>query len=138
MSASQKAAVLTRVGSSPHPTRRVLRDLGVPKSTYYRWLRQRRHQASPGPLPGPPAPPLVLGGSTLVCCLLAGPRDPDGVVASAIGGFAILRLAARWLPHESGESERIRPHLTPLEYGIIVGGIPEGAISRKVGLISGW
>ena len=24
------------------------------------------------------------------------------------------RLAARWLPHESGESERIRPHLTPI------------------------
>jgi len=44
MSASQKAAVLTRVGSSPHPTRQVLRDLGVPKSTYYRWLEQRRHQ----------------------------------------------------------------------------------------------
>jgi hypothetical protein len=47
------------------------------------------------------------------------------------------RLAARWLPHESGESERIRPHLTPLECGIIVGGIPEGAIFRKVGLIWG-
>jgi transposase InsO family protein len=44
MSASQKAAVLTRVGSSSNPTRRVLRDLGVPKSTYYRWLRQQRHQ----------------------------------------------------------------------------------------------
>jgi transposase InsO family protein len=44
MSASQKTAVLTRVGSSSNPTRRVLRDLGVPKSTYYRWLRQQHHQ----------------------------------------------------------------------------------------------
>jgi len=31
----------------------------------------------------------------------------------------------------------IRPHLTPLEYGIIFGGIPTGAISRKIGLIWG-
>ena len=35
------------------------------------------------------------------------------------------------------ESGRIRPHLTPLECGIIFGGIPAGAISRKGGLIWG-
>jgi hypothetical protein len=34
-------------------------------------------------------------------------------------------VAAQWLPYES------------LEYGIIFGGIPPGAISRKVGLIWG-
>ena len=34
-------------------------------------------------------------------------------------------------------SGRIRPHLTPLECGIIFGGIPAGAISRKGGLIWG-
>ena len=39
--------------------------------------------------------------------------------------------------YENGEFERIRPHLTPLECGIIFDGIPEGAISRKVGLIWG-
>ena len=39
--------------------------------------------------------------------------------------------------YENGEFERIRPHLTPLECGIIFHGIPEGAISRKVGLIWG-
>ena len=38
---------------------------------------------------------------------------------------------------KTGEFERIRPHLTPLECGIIFDGIPEGAISRKVGLIWG-
>ena len=43
----------------------------------------------------------------------------------------------RWLLYENGEFERIRPHLTPLECGIIFDGIPEGAISRKVGLIWG-
>ena len=39
--------------------------------------------------------------------------------------------------YENGEFERIRPHLTPLECGIIFDSIPEGAISRKVGLIWG-
>ena len=48
-----------------------------------------------------------------------------------------LGLAGRWLLYENGEFERIRPHLTPLECGIIFDGIPEGAISRKVGLIWG-
>ena len=44
MNSEEKAAVLARVGSSPHPTRRALRDLGVPKSTYYRWLSRQRRQ----------------------------------------------------------------------------------------------
>ena len=39
--------------------------------------------------------------------------------------------------YENGEFERIRPHLTPLECGIIFDGIPEGAILRKGWLIWG-
>ena len=39
--------------------------------------------------------------------------------------------------YKNGEFERIRPHMMPLECGIIFDGIPEGAISRKVGLIWG-
>ena len=41
MSGSEKAEVLTRVASSPLPKRRVLRELGVHRSTYYRWLRRK-------------------------------------------------------------------------------------------------
>ena len=41
MSGAEKAEVLTRVASSPLPKRRVLRELNVPKSTYYRWLRRQ-------------------------------------------------------------------------------------------------
>lgn len=44
MSVSQKTSLLARVDSSSGPKRRVLRDLGVPKSTYYRWLRQQHHE----------------------------------------------------------------------------------------------
>jgi len=53
MSAAEKASVLAKVASSPLPSRQVLRDLGVPKSTYYRWLRRARLDDRPegGPTP---------------------------------------------------------------------------------------
>ena len=41
MSAAEKAEVLVTVASSPTPKRKVLRELGVARSTYYRWLRRR-------------------------------------------------------------------------------------------------
>ena len=45
MSAFEKTTVLARVASSTLPKRQVLKDLGVPKSTYYRWLtREQRCQ----------------------------------------------------------------------------------------------
>ena len=37
MSAAERAKVLERVGASSTPTRQMLQELGVPKSTYYRW-----------------------------------------------------------------------------------------------------
>ena len=38
MSGAEKAEVLTKVASSGLSKRRGLGDLGVPRSTYYRWL----------------------------------------------------------------------------------------------------
>ena len=46
MSAPEKAEVVTKVSSSPLPKRKVLRELGVPKSTYYRWLRRQDQQVT--------------------------------------------------------------------------------------------
>ena len=40
----EKAAVLARVASSGLPKRKSLGELGVPKSTYYRWLRRREQR----------------------------------------------------------------------------------------------
>ena len=40
MSAVEKAEVLVTVASSSTPKRKVLSELGVPRSTYYRWLRR--------------------------------------------------------------------------------------------------
>ena len=49
MSATEKAAVLHKVTASSLPKRQVLRDLGVPKSSYYRWRRrQQRLEDRPG------------------------------------------------------------------------------------------
>ena len=53
MSGVDKASILARVASSPVPKRQVLRDLGVPKSTYYRWLKQPRLDDRPGGNPTP-------------------------------------------------------------------------------------
>ncbi len=44
MSGPEKAEVLDKVASSPLPKRRVLSELNVPKSTYYRWLRRKEQQ----------------------------------------------------------------------------------------------
>ena len=44
MSVPEKAEVVTKVSSSPLPKRKVLRELGIPKSTYYRWLRRQDQQ----------------------------------------------------------------------------------------------
>ena len=40
MRAVEKAEVLAKVASSSIPKRTVLGELGVPRSTYYRWLRR--------------------------------------------------------------------------------------------------
>jgi transposase InsO family protein len=57
MSISQKTAVLAKVARSLLPKRRVLRDLGVSKSTYYRWLRRQQHRQDLEDRPGTSTPP---------------------------------------------------------------------------------
>ena len=44
MSGVEKAEVLDKVASSGLPKRRALGELGVPRSTYYRWLRRKGQQ----------------------------------------------------------------------------------------------
>ena len=44
MSAVEKAEALAKVASSGLPKREVLSELGVPRSTYYRWLRRREQR----------------------------------------------------------------------------------------------
>ncbi len=44
MSGAEKAEVLDKVASSGLPKRRILGGLGVPRITYYRWLRRKEQQ----------------------------------------------------------------------------------------------
>ena len=44
MSAAEKTEVLARVAPSGLPKRKVLGELGVPRSTYYRWVRRREQR----------------------------------------------------------------------------------------------
>ena len=44
MSVTEKGEIMARGASSGLPKRKVLGELGVPKSTYHRWLRRRNHQ----------------------------------------------------------------------------------------------
>ena len=53
MSAVDKASILATVAPSPAPKRQVLRELGVPKSTYYRWLKRPQLDDRPGGNPTP-------------------------------------------------------------------------------------
>ena len=40
MSASEKSRLLFKVDSLSRPRRQVLEELGIPKSTYYRWRKK--------------------------------------------------------------------------------------------------
>ena len=74
MSGSEKAEVLARVASSPLPKRRVLRELNVPRSTYYRWLR-RQHLDGLEDHSGGGKPPWNRLTSREVDCVLATARE---------------------------------------------------------------
>ncbi len=54
MSTDEKAQVLEKVEASPGPKRKVMAELGVPKSTYYRWkARQSQGRLGDCRHPGP-------------------------------------------------------------------------------------
>jgi len=57
MSAGEKTAILAKVASSRLPRRQVLKEIGIPKSTYYRWLRRQQQVHSLEDLPGGGAAP---------------------------------------------------------------------------------
>ena len=80
-----KASILASVASSPVPKRHVLRELGVPKSTYYRWLKRTQLDDRPG------------GSST--------PREQRAVLATAreLPELSCRQLAA-WITDHQGSS----------------------------------
>jgi|TARA_B100000315_G_scaffold102355_1_gene93882 transposase InsO family protein len=95
MSAGEKAAVLARVASSRLPRRQVLREIGVPKSTYYRWLRRQQQLDSFEDRPG---------GGTAPWNRLS-PREEQAVLVAArrLTQLSCRQLAA-WITDNRGFS----------------------------------
>ena len=77
MSAVEKAEVLTKVASSGLPKGRVLRDLGVPRSTYYRWLRRKEQQGLEDDVGGGNPPWNRLTSQEVDCVLSAAKEMPE-------------------------------------------------------------
>ena len=77
MSAVEKAEVLTKVASSGLPKGRVLRELGVPRSTYYRWLRRKEQQGLEDDVGGGNPPWNRLTSQEADCVLSAAREMPE-------------------------------------------------------------
>jgi transposase InsO family protein len=64
MGAERKREVIELVRRSPLPTRRTLEELGIPRSTYYRWQRRFRQQGEVGLVNRRPQPGAVWNSLT--------------------------------------------------------------------------
>ena len=95
MSAPEKAEVVTKVSSSPLPKRKVLRELGIPKSTYYRWLR-RQDQQGLEDRPGGDQPPWNRLTIQEECSVLLSAREMPELSC---------RQLAAWITDNQGFSE---------------------------------
>ena len=77
MSGAEKAEVLNKVASSGLPKRRVLGGLGVPRSTYYRWLRRKEQQGLDDDAGGGKPPWNRLTSQEVDCVLSAAREMPE-------------------------------------------------------------
>ena len=77
MSGAQKAEVLDKVDSSSLPKRKVLGELGVPRSTYYRWLRRKEQQGLDDDVGGGNPPWNKLASQEIDSVLSAAREMPD-------------------------------------------------------------
>ena len=102
MSAKQEATILDAVASSTLPKRQALRDLGVPKSTYYRWLNRHRLDDRPGGGPTPwnrLSPEEEQAVLTAARAVSRAELSPAGCMAHRQQG--LLRLRVHRLSHPS-------------------------------------
>ena len=77
MSRAEKAEVLDKVASSDLPKRRALGEIGVPRSTYYRWLRRKEQQGLEDDVGGGNPPWNKLTSQEVGSVLLAARDMPD-------------------------------------------------------------
>ena len=84
MSGAEKAEVLGKVASSGLPKRRALGELGVPRSTYYRWLRRKGQQGLEDDVGGG-NPPWNKLTSQEIDYVLSAARDMPDLELPAVG-----------------------------------------------------
>ena len=65
MSAQERSNVITRVEQTQWGKRRLLAQLQVPRSTYYRWRARESREATLPPLPGSPGTGSPKGGRSI-------------------------------------------------------------------------
>ena len=114
MSGTEKAEVLTKVASSGLPKRRALGELGVPRSTYYRWLRRKEQQGLADDI-GASTPPWNKLASQEIDSVLTAAREMPELSCRqlpAVGRMdhrqhGLLRIRVYGLPHpaEGGPGE---------------------------------
>ena len=104
MSGAEKAEVLDKVASSGLPKRRALGELGVPRSTYYRWLRRKEQQGLEDNVGGG-NPPWNKLTSQEIDYVLSAARDMPELSCRHIPGcmdhrqHGLLRIRVYGLPH---------------------------------------
>ena len=77
MSGAEKAEVLTKVASSSVPKHKVLGELGIPRSTYYRWLRRKEQQGLEDDVGGGNPPWNKLTSQEIDCIVSAAREMPE-------------------------------------------------------------
>ena len=111
MSGTEKADVLTKVASSGLPKRRALGELGVPRSTYYRWLRRKEQQGLEDDI-GASTPPWNKLASQEIDSVLTAAREMPELSCRQLAawttdnmGFSVFRVYGLPHPAEGGPGE---------------------------------
>ena len=131
MSGTEKAEVLAKVASSGLPERETLGELGVPRSTYYRWLRRKEQRGLEDDTGGgnPPWNKLTTRKSAPFCRRPgdAGPELPT-VGRMDYRQHGILGIRVYGLPHREVDHRRRAP-LQRLSLAVPAGG-PSSPLGR--------
>ena len=114
MSGAEKAEALTKVASSGLPKRRVLGELGVPRSAYYRWLRRKEQQGLEDDV-GASTPPWNKLTSQEIDSVLTAAREMPELGCRQLACMdhrqhGLLRIRVYGLPHptQGGAGEETR------------------------------
>jgi hypothetical protein len=117
MPVNRKLEIVTLVNRSPVSKRETLRELGMPRSTFYRWQKRFRTQGEVGLVDRRPEPGSRYGTyRTTVFLTPVGPRGGSLSRNCVLGSLAYTRLELH--PRDAG------PHRSPWRAAGLVGRIP--------------